>query len=96
MNRNVLYLREHMVVDKKTNNTQPDWVKDALDTKRRVSKYERDLLLNGPKNFSQALIYGQYKKRYDKMKGTYKGTPERPNLQSTFKDFNKRISINSG
>ena len=73
----------------------PDWVKDALDNKRRVSKYERELLLNGPKSFSQALIYGQYKIRYDKMKGTYKPTPERPNLQSSFKDFNKRVSTNN-
>ena len=81
-----------MVVDKKYNNTQPDWVKDALDTKRRVSKYERDLLLNGPKNFSQALIYGQYKKRYDKMKGNYQTLPERPNLQSTFKEWEEYIS----
>ena len=73
-------------------NNPPDWVKDALDTKGRVSKYERELLLNGPKSFSQALIYGQYKKRYDKMKGTYQPQPERPNLQSSFKEWEDRIS----
>ena len=80
-----------MVEDKKTYDTQPDWVKDYLDTKRRVSKYEKELLLNGPKSFSQALIYGQYKIRYDKMMGTWKPSPERPNLQSSFKEWNDRL-----
>ena len=72
--------------------TTPDWVEDYLDTARRVSKYERELILNGPKNFSQALIYKQYKRRYDKMKGTYKPSPEPPNCQSSFKEWEDSIS----
>ena len=68
-----------------------DWRKDYLNTKRRISKYERDLIENGATNFMQALILKNMKRRYDKMMGTYKPTPEPPNCQSSFKEWNDRI-----
>ena len=71
-----------------------DWRKDYLNTKRRVSKYERDLIENGPTNFMQALVLGNMKKRYDIMMGTRKPTPEPepPNCQSSFKEWNNKIT----
>ena len=52
------------------------WRKDYLNTKRRVSKRERDLLENGPKSFMQALYLGTLHTRWLKMKGLWKPTSE--------------------
>ena len=62
------------------------WRKDYLNTKRRVSKRERDLLENGPKSFMQALYLGTLHTRWLKMKGLWKPTPPPPDVKSNLKD----------
>ena len=63
-----------------------DWRKDYLNTKRRVSQRERDLLENGPKSFMQALLLGHILQQYLKMKGLWKPTPDPPDVSSNLKD----------
>ena len=53
------------------------------------SKYELDLLENGPKSLAQSWMMGALHNKWMKMKG-YK-YPEPPNLQSSFKEWNSRI-----
>ena len=63
-----------------------EWRIDYLNTKRRVSKRERDLLENGPKSFMQALYLGTLHTRWLKMKGLWKPTPPPPDVSSNLKD----------
>ena len=63
-----------------------EWRKDYLNTKRRVSKRERDLLENGPKSFMQSLLLGVIHQRYLKMKGLWTPTPPPPDVSSNLKD----------
>ncbi len=63
-----------------------DWRKDYLNTKRRVSQRERDLLENGPKSFMQAILLGHIHQQYLKMKGLWKPTPDPPDVSSNLKD----------
>ena len=54
------------------------------------SKYELDLLENGPKSLAQSWMMGALHNKWKKMKG-YKD-PEPPNCQSSFNEFNKHVS----
>ena len=49
------------------------------------SKYELDLLENGPKSLAQSWMMGALHNKWKKIKGIK--DPEPPNLQSTYKDF---------
>ncbi len=53
------------------------------------SKYELDLLENGPHCLSQSWMIGALYNKWKKIKG-YKDL-EPPNCQSSFKKFNERI-----
>ena len=68
-----------------------EWRIDYLNTKRRVSKRERELLESGPKSFMQSLYLGTLYTRWLKMKGLYVKQEDPPNCQSSFNDLNKRI-----
>ena len=53
------------------------------------SKYELELLENGPHSLSQSWMMGALLSKWKKIKG-YKD-PELPNCQSSFKKFNEKI-----
>ena len=53
------------------------------------SKYELDLLENGPKSLSQAWVLGALHNKWMKIKG-YK-YPEPPDCQSSFKEWEEKI-----
>ena len=49
------------------------------------SKYELELLENGPKSLAQSWMMGALHNKWKKIKGIKDPAP--PNLQSTYKDF---------
>ena len=53
------------------------------------SKYELDLLENGPKSLSQSWVMGALQNKWMKIKG-YK-YPEPPDCQSSFKEWEEKI-----
>ena len=53
------------------------------------SKYELDLLENGPKSLSQSWVLGALHNKWMKIKG-YK-YPEPPDCQSSFKEWEEKI-----
>ena len=53
------------------------------------SKYELDLLENGPKSLSQSWVLGALYQKWKKIKG-YKD-PEPPDCQSSFKEWEENI-----
>ena len=53
------------------------------------SKYELDLLENGPKSLSQSWMMGALHNKWKKMKG-YKD-PEPPDCQSSLQEFEKKV-----
>tara|TARA_B100000902_G_C26612805_1_gene575945 strand:+ start:191 stop:427 length:237 start_codon:yes stop_codon:yes gene_type:complete len=53
------------------------------------SKYELDLLENGPKSLSQSWVLGALHNKWMKIKG-YKH-PEPPDCQSSFKEWEEKI-----
>ena len=53
------------------------------------SKYELELLENGPHSLSQSWMMGALLSKWKKIKG-YKD-PKLPNCQSSFKKFNEKI-----
>ena len=53
------------------------------------SKYELDLLKNGPHSLSQSWMMGALHNKWKKIKGYI--DPELPNCQSSFKKFNEKI-----
>ena len=55
-----------------------------------TSKYELDLLENGPKSLAQSWMMGALHNKWKKMKG-YKD-PEPPNCQSSFKEWEESIT----
>ena len=54
-----------------------------------TSRYELDLLQNGPKSLAQSWMMGALHNKWKKMKG-YKD-PEPPNCQSSFKEWEESI-----
>ena len=53
------------------------------------SKYELNLLENGPKSLSQSWVLGALYQKWKKIKG-YKD-PEPPDCQSSFKEWEEKI-----
>ncbi len=68
-----------------------EWRKDMLNTKARLSAQEKRLLEEGATSFMSAIALGAMKTRWEKMTGRYKPTPEPPNCQSSFKEWNSRV-----
>ncbi len=52
------------------------------------SRYELDLLENGPKSLAQSWMMGALHNKWMKMKGY--AYPEPPDCQSSFKEFNEK------
>ena len=74
--------------------TRPDIDKKISNWREEMkaytsSKYELELLENGPKSLSQSWIMGALHNKWKKIMGYVE--PEPPDCQSSFKDFNKRV-----
>ena len=70
-----------------------DWKKEILESKRFNSKFEKNLLENGAKNFMQGIYLGYMYSRWRKLKGLNLNDPKENSgqMQSTFKDFEAKI-----
>ncbi len=66
-----------------------NWKSEYLSMKS-VSKFQRELLTNGPHSLSQSWLLQAYYCEWKRMKG-YK-EPERPDCRSSFKEWNSAIS----
>ena len=69
--------------------TNPDWSWREELKPYTTSKYQLELLENGPKSLSQSWILQALYCKWKKIKGIRE--PEPPNCQSSFKDFNIRV-----
>ena len=72
-----------------------NWREDMLNTKERLPKFQVELLKNGAKSFSQAMILNVLYQKWKRMNGI-KPTPPPPNCQSSFKEWNKRVEDADG
>jgi len=54
------------------------------------SKYELELLENGPKSLSQSYVLGALYQKYKRVKGI-PPDPEPPDCSSSFKEWNSKI-----
>ena len=54
------------------------------------SKYELELLENGPKSLSQSYVLGAMYQKYKRVKGI-PPDPEPPDCSSSFKEWNSKI-----
>ena len=70
-----------------------DWKKEILESGRFNSKFEKNLLENGPKNFMQGIYLGYMYSRYRKIRGLDKDDPveNKGQMQSSFIEFEKKI-----
>ena len=70
-----------------------DWKKEILESKRLNSKFEKNLLENGAKNFMQGIYLGYMYSRWRKLKGLNLHDPKENSgqMQSTFKEFEAKI-----
>ena len=75
--------------------SEENWKEDYLDTKARVSSYDRNLLENGAKTWIQSVYIGLLKRRWMKMRGIACVEDNVPNdgttYQSSFLEFEKRV-----
>ena len=73
-----------------------DWKKEILESKRFNSKFEKNLLENGAKNFMQGIYLGYMYSRWRKLKGLNLNDPKENSgqMQSTFKEFEAKIKKN--
>ena len=53
-----------------------DWKKEILESKRFNSKFEKNLLENGAKNFMQGIYLGYMYSRWRKLKGLNLNDPK--------------------
>ena len=53
-----------------------DWKKEILESRRFNSKFEKNLLENGAKNFMQGIYFGYMYSRWKKLKGYDKFDPK--------------------
>ena len=70
-----------------------DWKKEILESKRFNSKFEKNLLENGAKNFMQGIYLGYMYSRWRKIRELDKNDPveNKGQLKSSFKEFEKQI-----
>ena len=70
-----------------------DWKKEILESGRLNSKFEKNLLENGAKNFMQGIYLGYMYSRYRKIRGLDKDDPveNKGQMQSSFKEFEDKI-----
>ena len=69
-----------------------DWKKEILESGRFNSKFEKNLLENGAKNFMQGIYLGYMYSRYRKIRGLDKDDPveNKGQMQSSFKEFENK------
>ena len=69
-----------------------DWKKEILESRRFNSKFEKNLLEHGAKNFMQGIYLGYMYSRWRKLKGYDKIDPKENTgqMQSSLKEFWKR------
>ncbi len=70
-----------------------DWKKEILESRRFNSKFEKNLLEHGAKNFMQGIYLGYMYSRWRKLKGLNLNDPKENTgqMQSTFKEFEAKI-----
>ena len=70
-----------------------DWKKEILESKRFNSKFEKNLLENGAKNFMQGIYLGYMYSRWRKIRRLDKDDPveNKGQLKSSFEEFEKKI-----
>ena len=66
-----------------------DWKKEILESKRFNSKFEKNLLENGAKNFMQGIYLGYMYSRWRKLKGLNLNDPKENSgqMQSSLGEF---------
>ena len=70
-----------------------DWKKEILESRRFNSKFEKNLLENGAKNFMQGIYLGYMYSRWRKLKGLNLNDPKENSgqMQSSFKEFEAKV-----
>ncbi len=70
-----------------------DWKKEIIESKRFNSKFEKNLLENGAKNFMQGIYLGYMYSRWRNLKGLNLNDPKENSgqMQSSFKEFEQKI-----
>ena len=70
-----------------------DWKKELLESGKFNSKFQKNLLENGAKNFMQGIYLGYMYSRWKKIRGLDKDDPveNKGQMQSSFKEFEKKI-----
>ena len=70
-----------------------DWKKEILESKRFNSKFEKNLLENGAKNFMQGIYLGYMYSRWRNIRGLDKDNTveNKGQVKSSFKEFEKKI-----
>ena len=68
--------------------TDTNWRKEYMAY--TSSKYELDLLENGPKSLSQSWVLGAMYQKFKRVKGI-PPDPEPPDCSSSFKEWNSKI-----
>ena len=71
-----------------TEENQTSWRQEYLGMKAGLSKFQIELLENGPKSLSQSWILGAMHGNWKKMKGIK--DPEPPDCQSSLSEFYKK------
>ena len=66
-----------------------EFFKKAIVESRNLSKYQLEILTNGPKSLSQSWVLGAMHGEWRKMKG-YK-YPDPPDCSSSFEEFNQSV-----
>ena len=66
-----------------------DWKKEILESRRFNSKFEKNLLENGAKNFMQGIYLGYMYSRWRKLKGLNLNDPKENSgqMQSSLGEF---------
>ena len=73
-----------------------DWKKELLESGKFNSKFQKNLLENGAKNFMQGIYLGYMYSRWRKIRGLDKDDPKenKGQLQSSFMEFENKIKKN--
>ena len=69
-----------------------DWKKEILESRRFNSKFQKNLLEDGAKNFMQGIYLGYMYSRYRKIRGLDKddAVENKGQMQSSLKEFWKK------
>ncbi len=70
-----------------------DWKKEILESRRFNSKFEKNLLEDGAKNFMQGIYLGYMYSRWRRIRGLENDDPleNKGQMQSSLNEFEKKI-----